>query len=118
VNKKLNFIILVLFMIGMTCSNIGCSKDSSNDEEKKSSIVGIVAKIEDNQILVVSGLSVKEVRGLSEQEVLKKAKGAAYFEMKTDIKNLKVGNKVRILVEDLDTSNPAHGTSSKIEVLD
>ncbi|WP_146550969.1 DUF3221 domain-containing protein [Rummeliibacillus sp. SL167] len=117
-NKKLDFIILVLFIIGITCSNMGCSKDSANDEENKSSIDGIVAKVEDNQILVVNGLSVKEVKSLSEQEVLKKAKGAAYFEMKTDIKNLKVGYKVKVWVEDLDTSNPAHGTSSKIEILD
>lgn len=60
----------------------------------------------------------EEIQGLSEEEMIKKAQNAAYFELNQEVKNLKVGQKVKVLIESLNTSNPAYGTSSKVEILD
>ncbi|EAF0302181.1 DUF3221 domain-containing protein, partial [Listeria monocytogenes] len=90
--------------------------DTTNNEDK-TTMEGIVAKIKDNQILVVEGVTNEEIKGLAEEDMIKKAQSAAYFELKQEVKNLKIGNKVKVWIESLDTSNPAYGISSKVEIL-
>ncbi|WP_368654976.1 DUF3221 domain-containing protein [Ornithinibacillus sp. 4-3] len=63
-------------------------------------MVGIIAKIEDKQILL-KGMTNEEIQGLSEEEMIKKAQNAAYFELNQEVKNLKVGQKVKVLIESL-----------------
>ncbi|MEB2281034.1 YobA family protein [Lysinibacillus xylanilyticus] len=112
---KKRLVISMLLITGLVTCIIGCSKDTTNNAEL--TMEGIVAKIKDNQILVVKGVTKEEIKGLSEVETVKKAQSAAYFELKREVKNMKVGSKVKVWIESIDTSNPAYGISSKVEVI-
>ncbi|EAG4430298.1 DUF3221 domain-containing protein, partial [Listeria monocytogenes] len=113
---KKKLVISVILITVLASFIVGCSKDTTNNEDK-TTMEGIVAKIKDNQILVVEGVTNEEIKGLAEEDMIKKAQSAAYFELKQEVKNLKIGNKVKVWIESLDTSNPAYGISSKVEIL-
>ncbi|EAC6546656.1 DUF3221 domain-containing protein, partial [Listeria monocytogenes] len=113
---KKKLVISVILITVLASFIVGCSKDTTNNEDK-TTMEGIVAKIKDNQILVVEGVTNEEIKVLAEEDMIKKAQSAAYFELKQEVKNLKIGNKVKVWIESLDTSNPAYGISSKVEIL-
>lgn len=111
------WIIFMFLIVSLAFLITGCSNNIP-DNGDESTMEGIIAKIENDQILVVEGVTNEEIKGLSEEDIIKQAQGAAYFEVKQEVKNLKLGKKVKIWIESLDASNPSHGIASKVEILD
>ncbi|MCM2676350.1 DUF3221 domain-containing protein [Alkalicoccobacillus plakortidis] len=110
---------LLFFMIVaiLTSLIVGCSVGTTENEEN--TLEGIVALINDDQILLVEGLTSEEVKGLTEVEVLHESDGAAaYLVLAEGVENLTIGDKVKVWIEVLDESAPAYGNASKVEILE
>ncbi|WP_413381760.1 YobA family protein [Alkalihalobacillus sp. 1P02AB] len=99
---------------------LSCSNQTFN-EAGLMQMEGIVAKISNNEILVVEGVTSDEINGLSEQEIIEHSNEATYFTLLEDnnsIDDLMVGNSIRVWFEALNLSKPASGIGSHIEILD
>lgn len=106
--KKKSLFLLMFVMIALTVIFVGCKSEQTME--------GMIAKIKDQQILIVEGITMEEIQDSSEEEILEKAENATYFEVK-EIGNLEVGQQVKVWVENLDSSNPSSGSSDKVEIL-
>ncbi|WP_198008191.1 DUF3221 domain-containing protein [Bacillus sp. SG-1] len=90
----------------------------TDEESGQLSVEGIIGGINGEQLLIVQGLNSEEVRNLSEREILANSTSATYFTLLDSEEKLAVGYKVKVWYENLDTSNPARGTATKISVID
>ncbi|WP_409252805.1 DUF3221 domain-containing protein [Bacillus sp. SCS-153A] len=106
------FVLLSIFLLVKSFS------PTTNEESGQLSVEGIVGKISGEQLLIEQGLSSEEVMKLSEREILLNSKSATYFTLPESEEKLAVGNKVKVWYENLDTSNPARGTATKIAILE
>ncbi|TSB45077.1 DUF3221 domain-containing protein [Alkalicoccobacillus porphyridii] len=78
---------------------------------------GIVAIINGDQILLVEGLTSEGTKGLTEEELIDESHGAAYLVLTEGNEDVTVGDEVKVWIEALNTSHPAFGDASKVEVL-
>lgn len=116
--KKIILPLVFMFVLLSTFFLIKSFSPTLDEESGQLSVEGIVGKINGKQVLIVEGLSSEEVRNLSERETLSNSTSATYFTLLETEEELAVGNKVKVWYENLDTSNPARGTATKIAILE
>ena len=116
--KKIILPIVFMFVLLSTFFLVKSFSNSSNEESGQLSVEGIIGGINGEQLLIVQGLSSEEVMKLSEREILSNSTSATYFTLPGSEEKLAVGNKVKVWYENLDTSNPARGSATKIAIID
>ncbi|MGM0845007.1 MAG: DUF3221 domain-containing protein [Bacillota bacterium] len=117
--KRLTVLLLIIFALLLIFFLIKSFSNTLNEESASQlSVEGIIGKIEGQQILLVQGVSSKEAKTLSEQDLISKSTSAVYFTLLENEEKLNLGDKVKVWYESLDTSNPAYGTGTKVEVLE
>jgi hypothetical protein len=111
--------ISVLLLLGLLAVFI-LNFSEEETMESESSMQGLVAQIEGQQILVLQGVTAEQIVELDEQELIATAGGAAYFVLSEEetIQDLKVGMEVRVWYDKMDTSFPASGVSTGIEIVE
>jgi hypothetical protein len=115
---RLLFLLFIIFTLLIFLFLIKSFSSTLNDEGGQLSVEGIIGKVEGEQILVVQGISSQEAKKLSEQALIAKSTSAFYFTLVETEEKLDLGDKVKVWYESLDTSNPAYGTGTKVEVLE
>ena len=79
---------------------------------------GIIMDIQDNTILVISGLTADEAKNMTIDETLKSGKEATWFSLTMDqLSRLKLYDEVKVGYTVLKESHPAQGTARTIEKL-
>ncbi|TQR21558.1 DUF3221 domain-containing protein [Psychrobacillus vulpis] len=94
-------------------------EDNPTQPQPTGYMTGIIVDInEDGNILVVSDLSVDEVKNLSVQEAIDTGKDATWFSLTMDQRNkLKLYDEVKVGYETLAESYPMQGSAKTIEKL-
>lgn len=119
-NKAVLFIILIA-IIAISAIIVSITTFYQNNQTQSGnamSIDGIVAKKEDQRILVISGVEAEELRDLTEEEMLEGVTNAIWFSLSID--QMKIVNEydyVRISYSNIKESFPGQANANTIKVL-
>ena len=112
--KERLLIALILF-ISATIFLTACT--NPEPEKEHNTMEGFVAKVDGRVVLVVSGLE-GNLKEMTEKEIINKAYKSAYFTFNEEVANIKQGDQVKVWYDAIDTSLPASGSGTKIELID
>ncbi|KMY50016.1 YobA family protein [Peribacillus loiseleuriae] len=91
---------------------------SSNIESNSLTEIGTIVSREEDRILVVDGATTEDITNLTIQEIINKYEDGAWFTINQEElgKDLKVGMKVKVWYDAMDSSLPGSGNATKIEI--
>ncbi len=112
--KKRLLIALILF-VNATISLTACT--NPEPETEHNTMEGFVAKVDGRVVLVVSGVK-GNIKEMTEEEIITKAYQSAYFTFNEKVLNIRQGDQVKVWYDAIDTSLPASGSGTKIELID
>jgi len=119
-NKAVLFIILIA-IVAISAIIVSITMFYQNNQTQSGnamSIDGIVAKKEDQRILVISEGEAEELRGLTEEQMLEGVTSAIWFSLSID--QMKIVNEydyVRISYSNIKESFPGQANANTIKVL-
>lgn len=123
---KLKYYLLFILIILVGCSEAkinGVSNNAGNVESMNYSgwdINGYIVDTKENsKKLIVWGVGEEEIKTLNVKEILKKADPNAMWISTKDLANstsLKIGDKVFVWINQVDSSFPSSGKATRIEI--
>ncbi|WP_158583012.1 YobA family protein [Lysinibacillus yapensis] len=111
---------LILFLTLISIGLLSCQQNSvSTNIENNSLTIGMIVAKEEARILVVAGATPEDITNLTTQEIIKKYEDGAWFTINQEElgQDLKVGMKVNVWYDTMDSSLPGSGNVTKIEIL-
>ena len=109
-------IILLAALVAVVFSITSFYQENETQNRYSKAIEGTVAKIEDSRILVISGKDADELKGQTEEEMLKGVSEAIWFSLSIDqVKIVQEMDSVRITYSKVSESFPGQSSANSVK---
>ena len=109
-------IILLAALVAVVFSITSFYQKNETQNGYSKAIEGTVAKIEDSRILVISGKDADELKGQTEEEMLKGVSEAIWFSLSIDqVKSVQEMDSVRITYSKVSESFPGQSSANSVK---
>lgn len=117
-NKAVLLIVIILLaaLVAVVFSITSFYQKNETQNGYSKAIEGTVAKIEDSRILVISGKDADELKGQTEEEMLKGVSEAIWFSLSIDqVKSVQEMDSVRITYSKVSESFPGQSSANSVK---